>query len=55
MKGWLLLLSVTLGLVGAAAGGRDWDGTEAKALIAGLLRQAGVRANDPVQRGVHDK
>jgi peroxiredoxin len=42
-------------LIGAAVGGRDWSSTEAKALIAGLLRHAAVRANDPVQGGVHDK
>jgi hypothetical protein len=42
-------------LIGAAMGGRDWSSTEAKALIAGLLRQTAVRANDPVQGSVHDK
>jgi peroxiredoxin len=42
-------------LIGAAVGGRDWSSTEAKALMAGLLRQTAVRANDSVQGGVHDK
>jgi peroxiredoxin len=41
-------------LIGAAVGGREWSSTEAKALIAGLLRQAAARANDPVQGGVND-
>jgi peroxiredoxin len=35
-------------LIGAAVGGRDWDRPEAKALIAGLLRQASTAATDPV-------
>jgi len=34
-------------LIGAAVGGRDWDRPEAKALIAGLLRQASGAAGDP--------
>jgi len=36
-------------LIGAAVGGRDWFRTEAKALIAGLLRQAAAMKNDPAQ------
>lgn len=36
-------------LIGAAVGARDWARTEAKALIAGLLRQAKVLTNDPAQ------
>jgi peroxiredoxin len=35
-------------LIGAAVGGRDWFRTEAKALIAGLLRQAAVK-HEPSQ------
>jgi peroxiredoxin len=38
-------------LIGAAVGGRDWYSTEAKALIAGLLRQASTSANDLTQGG----
>jgi peroxiredoxin len=34
-------------LIGTAVGGRDWSSTEAKALIAGLLRQASVTVGDP--------
>lgn len=34
-------------IIGAAVGGRDWDRPEAKALIAGLLRQASGAAGDP--------
>jgi peroxiredoxin len=37
-------------IIGAAVGGRDWYSTEAKALIAGLLRQASITADDPGQR-----
>jgi peroxiredoxin len=36
-------------LIGAAIGARDWSGTEAKALIAGLLRQAPPTADHPAQ------
>jgi peroxiredoxin len=38
-------------LIGAAVGGRNWYSTEAKALIAGLLRQASTSANDLTQGG----
>ncbi|HXH02088.1 MAG TPA: TlpA disulfide reductase family protein [Candidatus Competibacteraceae bacterium] len=34
-------------LIGAAVGGRDWSSSEAKTLIAGLLRQAATAATDP--------
>jgi peroxiredoxin len=37
-------------LIGAAVGGRDWSSTEAKDLIAGLLRQASSAACDRAQR-----
>jgi peroxiredoxin len=36
-------------LIGAAVGGRDWHSTEAKALIAGLLRQAPTATSDRAQ------
>jgi len=36
-------------LIGAAVGPRDWYSTEAKALIAGLLRQDSASAKDPAQ------
>jgi peroxiredoxin len=36
-------------IIGAAIGGRDWSRTEAKALIAGLLRQAPELIDDPAQ------
>jgi peroxiredoxin len=36
-------------IIGAAIGGRDWSRTEAKALIAGLLRQAPALIDDPSQ------
>jgi peroxiredoxin len=36
-------------IIGAAIGGRDWSRTEAKALIAGLLRQASAHTDDPTQ------
>jgi peroxiredoxin len=36
-------------LIGAAVGGRDWSSTEAKALIAGLLRHNLATASDPDQ------
>jgi peroxiredoxin len=36
-------------LIGAAIGARDWARTEAKALIAGLLRQAGAPKGAPTQ------
>jgi peroxiredoxin len=34
-------------LLGAAIGARDWHRTEAKALIAGILRQASEQTTDP--------
>jgi peroxiredoxin len=34
-------------LLGAAIGARDWHRTEAKALIAGILRQASEQATNP--------
>jgi peroxiredoxin len=36
-------------LISAAIGGRDWHSTEAKALIAGLLREAMATSGDPAQ------
>ena len=42
-------------LIGAAVGGRDWYSTEAKALIAGLLRDGSATANDPGQGGRTDE
>jgi peroxiredoxin len=36
-------------LIGAVIGARDWYRTEAKALIAGLLRQPQPTANQPAQ------
>jgi len=36
-------------LIGAAVGGRDWSSTEAKALIAGLLRHDLATASGPAQ------
>jgi peroxiredoxin len=36
-------------LIAAAIGGRDWARTEAKALIAGILRQASALQGDPTQ------
>jgi peroxiredoxin len=36
-------------LLGAAVGARDWYRTEAKALIAGILRQASGQTTDPLQ------
>jgi peroxiredoxin len=36
-------------LIGAAVGGRDWSSTEAKALIAGLLRHDLATASGPDQ------
>jgi peroxiredoxin len=41
-------------LIGAAVGGRDWFSAEAKALIAGLLRQATSDAKGPAQAGRTD-
>ena len=38
-------------LIGAAVGGRDWERSEAKALVAGLLRQAAAAALESVQEG----
>jgi hypothetical protein len=34
-------------LIGTAVGGRDWSITEAKTLIAGLLKQASVTVGEP--------
>ena len=36
-------------IIGAAIGGRDWSSTEAKALIASLLREALTHTDDPSQ------
>jgi peroxiredoxin len=36
-------------LIAAAVGGRDWQRTEAKALVAGLLRQARAPKSDSAQ------
>ena len=36
-------------IIGAAIGGRDWSRTEAKALMAGILRQASALIDDPSQ------
>jgi len=38
-------------LIGAVVGARDWHRAEAKALIAGLLRQAAAPTADPIQVG----
>ena len=36
-------------IIGAAIGGRDWSRTEAKALMAGILRQTSALIDDPAQ------